>query len=34
MDKGQIIEQGSHQELLRKNKTYASLFKLQAKSYQ
>lgn len=29
MDKGQIIEIGSHQELLNKNDAYASLYKLQ-----
>lgn len=33
VDKGRIIEQGSHQELLRKNGTYAKLFMLQAKGY-
>ncbi len=34
LEKGEVIEQGSHHELLRNNKTYAHLFKLQAKSYQ
>lgn len=33
LEKGEVIEQGSHHELLRNNKTYAHLFKLQAKSY-
>lgn len=33
MDKGRIIEQGSHQQLLRKKGSYAELFELQAKSY-
>ncbi|MEK6899272.1 MAG: ABC transporter ATP-binding protein [Nanoarchaeota archaeon] len=34
MDKGRIIEQGNHQELLRKQGQYAKLFTLQAKGYQ
>ncbi|GAB2198417.1 ABC transporter ATP-binding protein [Sessilibacter sp. MAH4] len=34
VDNGEIIEQGSHEELLAKNNTYAHLFKLQAKGYQ
>ena len=34
IDKGKIIEQGTHQELLSKNSMYAKLFKLQAKGYQ
>ncbi len=34
IDKGSIIEQGSHQELLKLNGEYATLFKLQAKGYQ
>lgn len=33
IDKGQIIEEGSHEELLKKNGTYARLFYLQAKGY-
>lgn len=34
MDKGKIVEQGSHKELLEKDGTYAKLFKLQAEGYQ
>lgn len=34
LDKGTIIEQGSHDELLKKKGQYAHLFKLQAKNYQ
>lgn len=34
IDKGRIIEQGSHQELLKLNGEYSTLFKLQAKAYQ
>lgn len=34
IDKGQIVEQGSHQELLAKNGVYATLFRLQAKGYE
>jgi ATP-binding cassette, subfamily B, bacterial len=34
MDRGKIIEQGSHQQLLERNGQYAHLFKLQAKGYQ
>lgn len=34
MEKGVIVEQGSHQELLEKNGIYAKLFKLQARGYQ
>lgn len=34
LDKGEIIEIGSHQELLAKNGRYAELFQLQAKGYQ
>ena len=33
IDKGRIIEQGSHEELMRKNGHYARLFRLQAKGY-
>lgn len=33
LDKGQIIEMGSHEELIRKNGHYAELFLLQAKGY-
>lgn len=34
LEKGQLIEIGSHQELLNKNERYAELFKLQARGYQ
>lgn len=34
MDKGKIVEVGSHQELLEKKGIYAKLFQLQAKGYQ
>lgn len=34
LDKGTIIEQGSHSELMQLDKKYARLFQLQAKSYQ
>lgn len=34
MDRGEIIEQGSHEELLALDKQYAHLFHLQAKGYQ
>lgn len=34
LDKGEIIEIGTHQELLEKNGRYAELFQLQAKGYQ
>ena len=33
LDKGQIIEMGDHQTLLRQNGRYARLFRLQAKGY-
>jgi ABC-type multidrug transport system fused ATPase/permease subunit len=33
MDKGKIIEEGSHEELIKKKGIYAELFELQAKSY-
>ena len=33
LEKGKIVEQGSHQELLRKNGLYAALFKMQAEGY-
>lgn len=34
LDNGVVTEQGSHDELLKKNGEYAKLFKLQAKGYQ
>ncbi len=34
LDKGEILEIGSHEELLNKNGKYAELFRLQAKGYQ
>ena len=34
LDKGEIIEMGSHEELISKNGHYAELFSLQAKGYQ
>ena len=34
LEKGQISEQGSHQELIDLNGHYATLFHLQAKGYQ
>jgi ATP-binding cassette subfamily B protein len=33
LDKGQLIETGSHEELLKQNGRYAELFQLQAKGY-
>lgn len=33
MEKGRIIEQGSHDELMKKNGTYAYMFNLQAEKY-
>lgn len=34
IDKGKIIEEGTHEELMQKNGEYSRLFKLQAKGYQ
>jgi ATP-binding cassette subfamily B protein len=34
LDKGELLEVGSHEELLNKNGRYAELFRLQAKGYQ
>ena len=34
LDKGELLEEGSHEELLKKNGRYAELFLLQAKGYQ
>ncbi|KKT74428.1 MAG: ABC transporter related protein, partial [Microgenomates group bacterium GW2011_GWA2_44_7] len=34
IDKGKIVEEGGHKELLAKKGLYAELFKLQAKGYQ
>ena len=34
MDKGKIVEYGTHEELMKKKGIYAELFTLQAKSYQ
>ena len=34
LDKGKLLEMGSHEELLQKNGKYAELFQLQAKGYQ
>jgi ATP-binding cassette subfamily B protein len=34
LDRGQLLEIGSHEELLKKNGRYAELFNLQAKGYQ
>ncbi len=33
LDKGEMIEMGSHEELLKKDGRYASLFELQAMGY-
>ena len=34
IEKGQLIEQGSHEELMQNQDHYAQLFTLQAKGYQ
>jgi ATP-binding cassette subfamily B protein len=34
LDKGELLEIGSHEELLAKEGRYAELFKLQAMGYQ
>jgi len=34
LENGELLETGSHSELLTKNGRYAELFKLQAKGYQ
>ena len=34
LDKGELLEEGSHEKLLQKNGRYAELFRLQAKGYQ
>ena len=34
LDKGELLEMGSHKELLQQNGKYAELFQLQAKGYQ
>ena len=34
IDKGKIIEQGTHRELINKNSRYAKLFRMQAEGYQ
>jgi ATP-binding cassette subfamily B protein len=34
LEKGELLEEGSHEDLLKKNGRYAELFKLQAKGYQ
>ncbi|MEO7463400.1 MAG: ATP-binding cassette domain-containing protein, partial [Ferruginibacter sp.] len=34
LDKGELLEEGSHDELLERNGRYAELFQLQAKGYQ
>ena len=33
MEKGRIIESGSHEELMKQNGTYAYMFSLQAENY-
>ena len=33
MENGEIIESGSHKELMEKNGTYAYMFNLQAEKY-
>lgn len=34
LEKGRLLEEGSHEELLQKNGRYPELFYLQAKGYQ
>jgi ATP-binding cassette subfamily B protein len=34
LDRGEILEMGSHEELLNNNGRYAELFRLQAMGYQ
>jgi ATP-binding cassette, subfamily B, bacterial len=34
LDKGTVLEEGSHKELLQQNGRYAALFNLQATGYQ
>jgi ATP-binding cassette subfamily B protein len=34
LDRGELLEEGSHHELLNKNGRYAELFNLQAMGYQ
>jgi ATP-binding cassette, subfamily B, bacterial len=34
LDRGELLEMGSHEELLNKNGRYAELFNLQARGYQ
>ncbi|MDP6098057.1 MAG: ABC transporter ATP-binding protein, partial [Gammaproteobacteria bacterium] len=34
LEKGEVLEEGSHQQLLQADGQYATLFKLQAKGYQ
>jgi len=33
MDRGEIVEQGTHEELVRRKGRYARLFELQARAY-